>query len=173
MKRFILISMAFVALAIPAAVLAGSGQSGFNGVVSSIESRYHVHPTRIPFMGLISLVSKKATHGGVGSLHVAEFDSFTGQVDGNELNSLVEEKLGQGWERMVRETSKSGHEQTLVFIHPEGDRMGMFVVDLDGNELDVVQISVDPKHLDDDMGHYTHHHQDDDKDSDADNPPSD
>jgi len=33
--------------------------------------------------------------------------------------------------------------------------------------MDVVQVSVDPKHLDDDIGHYSHHHHDDgDKDSD-------
>ena len=165
MKRFILIPLAILALAIPAAVLAGSGQTGFNGVVNSIESRYHVHATRIPFMGLISLVSNKATHGGVGSLHVAEFDSFTEQVDGNELNSIVEEKLGQGWERMIRETSKKGHEQTLIFTRPDGDKMGMFIVDLDGNEMDVVQLSVDPKHLDDDIGHYSHHHQQDEDQS--------
>jgi hypothetical protein len=168
MKRFWLIPIGFVALAVPAAVLAGSGQGGFDGVVSSIESRYHVHATRIPFLGLISLVSKKATHGGVGSLHVAEFESFTEQVDGNELNRLVAEKLGAGWERMIRETSKKGHDQTLVFTHPEGDRMGLFVVDLDGNEMDGVQVSVDPRHLDDDIGHYSHHHQDSDADQDSD-----
>jgi hypothetical protein len=168
MKRFWLIPIAIVVLAIPVAVLAGGGEGGFNGVVSSIESRYHVHATRIPFMGLISLVSRKATHGGVGGIHVAEFDSFTEQVDGNELNSMVEEKLGAGWEPMVRETSRKGHDQTLIFIHPEGERMGMFVVDLNGNEMDVVQVSVDPQHLDDDMGHYSHHHRDADKDSDKD-----
>jgi hypothetical protein len=173
MKRFILIPLAIVALAIPAAVLAGSGQTGFNGVVSTIESRYHVHATHIPFMGLISFVSGKATNGSVSHFHIAEFDSFTEQVDGNELNSLVEEKLGQGWERMVRETGGEGHKQTLIFIHPEGDRMGMFVVDLDGNEMDVVQVSVDPRHLDDDIGHYSHHHNDDDKDSDKDSGASD
>jgi hypothetical protein len=167
MRRFWLIPIAFVVLAIPAAVLAGGG-GGFNGVVSSIESRYHVHATRIPFMGLISLVSRKATHGGVGGIHIAEFDSFTEQVDGNELNSMVEEKLGAGWERMIRETSRKGHEQTLIFIHPEGERMGMFVVDLNGNEMDVVQVSVDPQHLDDDMGRYSHHHHDADRDSDTD-----
>jgi hypothetical protein len=165
MKRLWLIPMAFVVLAVPVAVLAGGGEGGFDGVVRSIESRYHVHATRIPFMGLISLVSSKATHGGVGALHVAEFDSFTEEVDGNELNRMVEEKLGAGWERMVRETSRKGHEQTLIFIHPEGDKMGMFVVDLNGNEMDVVQVSVDPKHLDDDMGHYSHHHHDADNDS--------
>jgi hypothetical protein len=167
MRRFWLVPIAIVVLAVPVAVLAGGGEGGFDGVVRSIESRYHVHATRIPFMGLISLVSRKATHGGVGSLRIAEFDSFTEEVDGSELNRIVEEKLGAGWERMVRETSRKGQEQTLIFVHPEGDRMGMFVVDLNGNEMDVVQVSVDPRHLDDDMGHYSHHHHDADSDSDT------
>jgi hypothetical protein len=165
LNRFWLLPIGLIALALPAAVLAGGGEGGFNGVVHTIEGRYHVHATHIPFMGLISLVSKKATHGGVANLHVAEIDSFTEQVDGNELNQLVEEKLGSGWERMVRETSKYGHDQTLVFTRPEGDKMGLFIVDLDGNEMDVVQVSVDPAHLDDDIGHYSHHHHDSDNDN--------
>lgn len=168
MKRFFLIPIAFAALAIPVAVMAGSGESGFDGVVHGIEGRYHVHATHIPFLGLISLVSKKATHGGVGSLHMVEFDSLNEQVDGNELNQLVEQKLGEGWERMIRETSKKSHEQTLIFIHPEGERMGMFVVNLDGNEMNIVQVSVDPKHLDDDVNRYTHHLDAGDKDTDDD-----
>ncbi len=158
MKRFFLTIIGFAALSVPVVVMAGSGESGFDGVVRSIEIRYHVHASRIPFVGLVSLISRSATHGGVGGIHVAEIDSFTEQVDGNELNRLVEEKLGEGWERTVRETSRKGNEQTLVFTKPEGNRMGMFVVDLNGNEMDVVQVSVDPKHMDDDMGHYTHHH---------------
>jgi len=157
MRGLWLIPMGLVALAVPVTVLAGSGGSGFDGVVHSIESRYHVKATRIPFVGLISLVSRKATHGGVSAMHVAEIESFTEQVDGNELNRLVEEKLGEGWERTVRETSRRGNEQTLIFTRPEGNRMAMFVVDLDGNEMDVVQVSVDPKHIDDDIDHYSHH----------------
>jgi len=158
MKRLWLIPMGLVAMAVPVAVLAGSGESGFDGVVHSIESRYHVKATRIPLLGLVSLVSRKATHGGVTGLHVAEIERFTEPVDGDELNQMVEEKLGPGWERIIRETSKKGNEQTLIFIHPEGERMGLFVLDKDGNEMDVVQVSVDPKHLDDDIGRYTHHH---------------
>jgi hypothetical protein len=158
LNRLWLVPIGLIALALPAAVLAGGGEGGFDSVVHSIEGRYHVHATHIPFLGLISLVSKKATHGGVANLHVAEIDAFTQQVDGNELNQLVEEKLGSGWERMVRETSKYGHDQTLVFTRPEGDKMGLFVVDLDGNEMDVVQVSVDPKHLDDDINSYSHRH---------------
>jgi hypothetical protein len=157
MRRLWLIPIAFVVLAVPVAVLAGSGEGGFDGVVRSVETRYHVRATRIPFMGLISLISKKATHDGVSGLHLAEFESFTEPVDGDELNRMAEEKLGPGWERIIRETSRQGHEQTLIFIHPEGDKMGLFVMDLDGNELDVVQVSVDPNHLNENIGHYEHH----------------
>ena len=43
--------------------------------------------------------------------------------------------------------------------------MGMFVLDLEGQEMDVVQVSVDPNHLDDDIGQYRHHHDDDNTDT--------
>ena len=162
MKRLLLIPIGLVALALPAAVLAGGGEGGFDGVVHSIEGRYHVHATRIPFLGLISFVSRSASHGAVGGIHVATFGSFTAPVDGDELNHMVEEKLGAGWERMVRVTTKKGNEQTLIFSRPEGERMGLFVLNLDGDGLNVVQVSVDPKHLDDDIDQYRHHHHDSD-----------
>ena len=161
MSRFWFIPLACVALLVPAVVMAGGGQSGFDGVVSSIESRYHAHPTRIPFLGLVSLVSRKATHGGVAGLHVAEFESIQGPIDGMELNRMVEEKLGSGWDRIIRETSRNGSEQTLIFIHPEGDRMAIFVLDYDGNELNVVQVSVDPNHLNGELDQLGHGHRHD------------
>ena len=161
MRRLIWIPICFVALLIPVVVLAGNGEGGFDGVVNSIESRYHAHATRIPLLGLISIISRKATHDGVSGIHVAEFDNFSASVDGDELNRMVEEKLGQGWERVIRETSRNGNEQTLIFMHPEGNRVGLFVLDLDGHELDVVQVSVDPDHLSQSIGHYEHHHEND------------
>lgn len=157
MKRLWLIPIAFAALVIPVAVLAGGGQGGFDGVVASIESRYHVHAMRIPFMGFVSFVARRATDGGADNVHVAQFEDFTQPADGEELNRLVEQKLGSGWERIVRQTSRRGHEQTLVFMHPEGARMGLFVLDLDGHELDVVQVSVDPDHLNQSIARYQHH----------------
>ncbi|HTB98069.1 MAG TPA: hypothetical protein VK716_13740 [Terracidiphilus sp.] len=156
MRQLIWIPVCLVALAVPVVVLANGGSGGFDGVVSSIEGRYQVHATRIPFLGLISLVAPKATHG-VGNLHVAEIENFSAEVDGDELNKMVEEKLGSGWERMIRETHRGGGEQTLIFMRPEGERMGLFVVDVDGHEVDVVQVSVDPDHLQDSIGKYSHH----------------
>jgi hypothetical protein len=158
MRGLWLIPVCFVALAVPVVVLAGGSSGGFDGVVSSIESQYHVHATRIPFLGLVSFMSRTATHGGVRGMHIAEFEHLTGPVDGEELNRIVEEKLGAGWERVVRETSRKGDEQTLVFMHPEGDRMGLFVLDYNNREMDVVQVSVDPDHLSESMNRYGHHH---------------
>ena len=158
MKRRWLIPLFVVALLVPTGiVLASSGEGAFDGVVGSIESKYHVQATRIPFMGLASLIAGKATQGGVGGVRVAEFEHFSTHVDGEELNQMVEKKLGAGWERAIRETSRKGNEETLIFIHPEGNRMGMFIVDKDGDELDVVQVSVDPDHLNESIGKYDHH----------------
>lgn len=170
MKRLWLIPVILCIVLVPTvAVLAANGGSGFDGVVSSVESRYHVHATRIPFMGVVSLISRTATHGGVGGIRVAEIENFSEPVDGDELNRIVEEKLGQGWERMIRETSRAGKEQTLIFVHPEGSRMGMFIVDKDGNEMDVVQVSVDPDHLNESIAKYDHNRHDDDSAGDESN----
>lgn len=167
MKRLWLIPVALCIVLVPTAVvLAGNGGSGFDGVVNSVESRYHVHATRIPFMGLVSLVSRAATHGGVGGIHVAEIENFSQPVDGEELNRIVEEKLGQGWQRIIRETSRNSNEQTLIFARPEGNRMGMFIVDKDSNEMNVVQVSVDPDHLSESIGKYGHNHHDADNSND-------
>jgi hypothetical protein len=157
MKRVLLIPVCFVALLVPVAVLAGGGE-GFDGVVRTIETKYHVHATRIPFLGLISFVSRKATQGGVSNLHVAEFERFSGPMDGDELNDLVESRLGPEWDRVIRETSRNGTSQTLIFMRPEGSRMGLFVLDADGCDLNVVQVSVDPDHLAESVNRYEHHH---------------
>lgn len=164
MKWFILFPICFLALAVPVVVLANGAEGGFDGVVSAIESRYHVHAERIPFVGLISFISHKATNGGVNGMHVAEIDDFHADVDGEELNRMVEQKLGAEWERVIRETSRKGNSQTLIYMHPEGPRMGLLVLDLDGQEMDVVQVSVDPSHLNESIGKYEHHHGNDDAD---------
>jgi hypothetical protein len=160
MRRLLFIPVCFVALLVPVVVLAGGGEGGFDGVVRTIETRYHVKATRIPFVGLISFVSRKATHGGVSNLHVAEFEYFSDDVDGGELNQLVQTKLGPGWERVIRETSRGGANQTLIFMRPEGARMGLFVIDGDGHDLNVVQVSVNPDHLNETINHYDHHNHD-------------
>jgi hypothetical protein len=157
-----------VAIVVPwIAHAAGAAGGGFNGVVGAVEHRYHVHARRIPFMFLASIVANKATNGGVAGVRVAEIEHFSQEADGDELNRIVEEKLGAGWQRMIRSTSRHGGEQTLIFARPDGRRMGLFILDLDGQEMDVVQVSVDPDHLNETIGKYDHQdHTGDQSDSD-------
>ena len=155
MRRLVWIPLLLVALIMPVVVMAAGGsENRFGAVVAAIGGRYHAHATRIPMMGLISFVARLATHGGVSAMRVAEFEHFDQNVDGEELCRMVEQKLGAGWERMVRDTSRDGREQSLIYVHPEGKRMGMLVVDLDGSEMNVVQLFVDPDHLNDTIQRY-------------------
>jgi len=155
-----LVPLAIAAVMTPAILLAASGgRVGFDAVVRGIETRYHAHVNRIPFMGLISGIAGVATHGGVRGLHVAEIENLQGPVDGAELNALVEQRVGPGWLRMIRDTTRSGGVecgQTLIYVRPDGDRMGMLVVDFEGREANVVQISVDPDHLSDEISQHRH-----------------
>jgi hypothetical protein len=159
MRRFLLIPVCFVALLVPVVVLAGGGEGGgFDGVVRTIETKYHVHATRIPFIGLISFISRKATKGGVSNLHIAEFEYFSPTMDSEELKQMVETRLGPSWEQVIRETSRDGISQTLIYMHPEGQRMGLFVLDKNARDLDVVQVSVNPDHLAESVDQYEHRH---------------
>jgi hypothetical protein len=141
----------------PAIVLAASGAGGgFDSVVRGIEGRYHVHANRIPFMGLISGIAGIATHGGVRGLHVAEIEHVDGPIDGAELNALVEQRAGAGWQRIVRDTGRNGEEQSLIFARPEGQHLGMLIVDLDGHEMNIVQVSVNPDQLTEEIAKHRH-----------------
>jgi hypothetical protein len=167
----VLVPVAIAAIMTPAILLAASGgignRQGFDAIVSTIELRYHARATKIPFMGLVSGIAGIATHGGVHGLHVAEFEHFrsddTGDFDGAEFNDLVEKHVGPGWQRMIRETSRrhdQDGEQTLIYVRPEGKNVAMLVVDSDGNHVDVVQLTMNPDHLMDEVNEHRHHHED-------------
>ena len=79
---------------------------------------------------------------------------------------MVAEKLGRDGSASFAPQAASGNEQTLIFARGEGNRMGLFVLDLDGNEMDAVQVSVDPDRLNDTIDKYDHHDSGDGHESD-------
>ena len=176
----ILVPVAIAGIMTPAFLLAAGGVNkgqGFDAIVRTIELRYHSRATKIPFMGLISGIAGISTHGGVHGLHVAEFEHFRADdaedFDGAEFNDLIEKHVGPGWQRMIRETSR-GHDkdgdQTLIYVRPDGKDVAMLVVDSDGNHVDVVQLTMNPDHLMDEVNEHRHHHDSDaaNKDDDSD-----
>lgn len=146
--RRLAVWMVCAALLSPAAAFAG-GTAGFHDVVSSIETQYHVHATHVPMMGFVNFVAFTSSVGGVRGMQVAEFEHFS--ADGDALQRLVAEKLGEGWEPVVHELDRKTNGQTYVFMRPEKKRLRMLVLDLDNGELDVVQMSVRGNHW---QGHW-------------------
>lgn len=159
MRRAIAIGVVLSAVACCATfiVMAAGKPAGFNGVVHSVESRYHVHASRIPFMGLASVIARKATHGGVSHVQIATIEDFTQTIDGGELSALTEANIGPGWSRMVRETRNPGNEQTLIYARPDGEKIEMLVVDLDSKEMDIVGVAIAPDYLSKFLKDHEHH----------------
>ncbi len=155
MRRLWIVPIVFVMLLAPAVVLAGV-EDGFDVVVRSIESRYHVHAEHAPFMDIASAITQGAEHGGLGGMRVANFNNFPEPVNGAELKRLVAEKLGAGWEEMIHEISREDNGQTLIYVHTKGERSCMLIVNLEKNELNVVELSIDSRDLKESIGRYEH-----------------
>src|SRR5579862_7317891 len=87
-------ALACVAIVVPWIARALAAEEGFDGVVSALEHRYQAHATQVPFMFLASFISRKATNGGVAGVRIAQFEHFDKKADGDELNGMMERKLG-------------------------------------------------------------------------------
>jgi hypothetical protein len=134
----------FVLLLLGSTLLVSTGCSAadrdFNSVVSAVEHKYSVHAQRIPMMSLVSIFASLKTHGGVQSLHVAQFDDVRG-MDGKDLYPLLRSRLGDDWQPFVTEVSggqNRGGDQSVILVRPDGSSMGMMIADYDHGELDLV-----------------------------------
>ncbi len=135
---------ALLALA-PVAGCASSGHD-FDAVVSAVQARYPAHVQRVPLMGLVSFCARVVTGDGVKGMRIAEFENFRKAPDPEQLEHLVSETLGSGWQRFVTERQHNG-EASLIFTQPDGRAMRLMIADYDNGELDLVRIEVDGKRM--------------------------
>lgn len=135
---------AIVAL-VPVSGCAASGHD-FDAVVSAVETRYPAHVQKVPLMGLISFCARVVTRDGVKGMQVAEFENFRHAPDAAELDRLVSETLGSGWQRFVTEHDRNG-DVSLIFSQPDGDAMRLMIADYDHGELDLVRVEVNGKRM--------------------------
>jgi len=84
-------------------------------------------------------------------VYVREYDfDQPGQYTAVDLEKIRSQFKGPEWSPMVRERSKTGHEDTDVYMKiVDGKMQGMFVLDLESKELDMVYIAgaLDPSEL--------------------------
>lgn len=119
----------------------------FNALLSEVSKRYEIRATHIPLMGFVSLCARIGSHGGVRNLHIAEFDNIKAQIDFSELASLVRASIGADWQPFVVERSRSGGDQSVIFVRPVGGSMRMLIADYEHNELDVIDMELNGESL--------------------------
>ncbi len=130
------------------AVLAASeDERAFHALQHALEARWGGQVQHIPMQWLMSGVAGLYTHGGVSRMRIAEIDHLPSRIDGADLEAMATAKMGAGWQRIVRETSREANEQSLIYMKPEGTRLAMMVVDFDNGEMDIVQLAIQPDQL--------------------------
>lgn len=124
----------------------------FNSLVRTVAARYHMHPKPVPMMWIANLCARSITHGGVSGMKVVEFEDADriAQAGGKpaEFSQLMKTQLGDRWSPLIREHEKSsGDSYVYVQSSDESKLTRMIVVDLDGAELDLVSINLNPDQL--------------------------
>jgi hypothetical protein len=135
---------ALLALA-PVAGCASSAHD-FDAVVSAVQARYPAHVQRVPLMGLVSFCARVVTGDGVKGMRIAELENFRKAPDPEQLEHLVSDTLGSGWQRFVTERQHNG-EVSMIFSQPDGRAMRLMIADYENGELDLVGIEVDGKRM--------------------------
>ena len=126
----------------------GCAPSGhdFDAVVTAVQARYPAHVQRVPLMGLVSFCARVVTGDGVKGMQVAEFDNFRNPPDAEDLDRLVSDALGSGWQRFVTTRDRTGN-VSLIFSQPDGQAMRLMIADYENGELDLVRVEVNGKRM--------------------------
>jgi hypothetical protein len=132
-----------VALAPPAL----AADSEFNGLVSSIERRYQVRREHIPLIGLVSFCAWVYTKGGVKGFRVADFENVDARVSADDLDSLVQEKLGASWNVILRSHRKDNRDDTIIYARSAGDKFQVLIAEIENNELSLVRVRINANSL--------------------------
>ena len=127
--------------------IAGERSGSFDAVRSALDRQLHVRGKGVPMMWAVSLVARGFSHNGVRGLRVVTYEGLPAQaaVDRAALERTVRERLGREWSPMVRDRSEG--ETSLVYVQPagrDGKLMRMIMVDLDGQEVDLVRMELSP-----------------------------
>lgn len=130
---------------VPVTGCAASGHD-FDAVVAAVQTRYPAQVQKVPLMGLVSFCARVVTRDGVKGMQVAEFENFRHAPDPADLDRLVSETLGSGWQRFVSTHERNGN-VSLIFSQPDGQAMRLLIADYENGELDLVRVEVNGKRM--------------------------
>jgi hypothetical protein len=126
------------------------GDTEFNRIVKSIETRYGTERTHIPLMGVANFFVKVRHLAGASGLKLAVFDDLSAPPSPAEIKDLDQfmDSLASGSLRpLIRVHSRRGEESTYILAGPAGKSTKMLIATFESHEATVIQVSVDTKLL--------------------------
>ncbi len=134
----------------------GSGRAygdDFGNIVHHIEARYQVHRNHRFLLGVAGLTVKVWHVAGVKNVKIALFENQRLRNSGmdKELDEIVRQAGGNGWQPMVRSYSRRNGQHTFIYAKDAGagknEDLQLLVVNLQPSEAVVVQVKVNPDKL--------------------------
>jgi hypothetical protein len=133
-----------LALLLAAPAAAPAADSGFDGLVKAVETRFGVHRTHVPFLGVANFFVKVARPEGARSVKLAIFEDFRYRFedDDAELDQFVQQ-AAKGMSPLVRVHSRRDHEASYVYMAKPGKISTLLIATFERREASIIEVKVD------------------------------
>src|SRR5688572_2543948 len=138
MTKRLLVSLLVLAVSLPL-------HADFAAVARAIDRKSGVKRIWIPLLGLARFAVRVVEPKGVNDFQLATFEG-TDNVDPRELQQLLREKLGKGFQPLVQVWSRKSGKKEWSFIyarpHPNSDRIELVILAHDDEDTTLVRVDV-------------------------------
>jgi hypothetical protein len=121
-------------------------QADYGDVVRAISRQHGVKKVWIPFLGLARMVVRTVHPEGVHDFQISVFEGVN-RHDANEIEALLQHRIGKGFTPLVRAWSKRSGEWSFIYARPNRDTFELIVLAHDDEETALVRVVVDPEVL--------------------------
>jgi hypothetical protein len=118
----------------------------FSTVANAIDGHRGVKRVWIPFLGLARMVAWVASPKGVHDFQLATFEGAD-RLDPRELQRIMAEKAGAGFQPLVRTWSRRSKEWSFIYARPRpnGTRVELMILAHDDDATVLIRVDVDTK----------------------------
>ena len=118
----------------------------FSDVVRAVGDELHARPTRIPFFGLVNLVTAAAHPAGAKHIDLAVFENVR-YLHGYHRNAAesIRNAVGAAWDPFVQ--VRSDNETVMVYMREAGRDWKLLVIAMERTEATVVELLLDANEL--------------------------
>ncbi len=113
----------------------------FSDVVRAIGDECHVHPTHIPFFGMVNAFTAAVHPAGTRHIDLAVFENLN--PENRPRAGAIERAIGGSWTPLVHVRSNFDRETVYVYLRQTGRDWKLLVVSTERTEATVVELLLD------------------------------